>query len=86
MRLQFKPSEDGLTRFYQLEIVPYLGDDEFKVFASWGKVDINGQDIVLEDKQTICRGTFATCEKVIENKINERKGIGYELVDASGNS
>jgi hypothetical protein len=85
MRLEFKPpTKDGivaLTRFYVFNLVPYLGDDEYILYGTWGKITEEGTDVILQDKKNICGpATFKECEEVMEKKIAERQSIGYEMI------
>lgn len=75
------PRQNGLTKWYEIDIMPLPGDSYAVVYTN-GLRDPQGTDSILQPLKSIFVGDYFAATRVLEEKTANRLEIGYKKIEA----
>ena len=75
------PRQNGLTKWFDIDIMPLPGD-QFAVVYTNGLRDPQGGDSILQPLKSIFVGNYFEATKILEAKTAYRLDIGYKKIES----
>ena len=73
------------TKWFEIDILPMEGN-EFAVVMTYGLIDPQGEDAILQSLKSIYKGPYQEAERILLAKVQNREKIGYTKIEPKSES